>query len=159
MSTTESASTTPGVLRPVSSLNLADAKVIDLADLLIPWFERLHAVAVAGGPGEHVPAAEIPTDDEVLQWTRSLFTDHRGPLRARKACPTGSSNAERAVHALVRWHRSGGNLEGLFYAKWAAGEAWSRVGTYVTVLLLAAGQSSPALATWARTGLLEAARP
>jgi hypothetical protein len=145
-----SASTTPGVLRPVQSLT-TEHKVADLADLLIPWFEALEA-------GDEIPNSEIPTDDEVLAWTRSLFTDHGGRLRVRKSAPKGATGPERGVHGLYRWHASGGNLEGLFIAKWNAGEAWSRVETYISVLRIASGrESSPAIDAWRRTGLVVAA--
>lgn len=144
--TTTSASTTPGQLRPVGSLNIHENTVSDLADLLIPWFERLEA-------GDEIANSEIPTDDEIVAWTRGLFTDQGGRLRVRKSTPKGADGPLRAVFGLYRWHCSGGNLDGLFIAQWNAGDAWSRVETYITVLQVASGHTSRAVEAWKRTGL------
>lgn len=136
-------------LRPMQSLNPREAKVADLADLLIPWFEHLEQSGT-------IATAAIPTDEEVVAWTQSLFTDHGGRLRVRRTSPKAATNVERAVHGLFRWHQSGGSLEGMFIARWNAGEAWDRVDTYIDVLLVASGRTSPALAAWQRTGLFTA---
>lgn len=133
-------------LRPLRALNPQEAKVSDLVDLLVPWFHHLAESSV-------IEPGHVPSDDEVAQWTAALFTDHGGRLRVRRSPAKGASDVERAVHGVFRWHGSGGSLEGLFIAKFNAGEAFDRVDTYVSVLLVASGRRSSALAAWQRTGL------
>lgn len=140
-------STEPDVLRPIQSLNIREHKVADLVDLLVPWFAHL---AESGT----IATSEIPSDDEVADWTRSLFTDQGGRLRVRRSPAKGATNVHRSVAGLYRWHRSGGHLDGLFIARMNGGEAFPRVETYLAVLQVASGHESAALAAWKRTGLI-----
>jgi hypothetical protein len=122
--------------------------VSELTEALQGLRDRL----AAAGTVEAIPHTELPSHDEIAQWTAALFTDRGGRLRQRSAPAKGATNVERAVHGLTRWHSSGGSLEGLFIAKWNAGEAFDRVDTYVDLVLVASGRRSAA-AAWAATGL------
>jgi hypothetical protein len=140
-------------LQPLSVLRPLEATVSDLTDLLVPWFQRLRDAGT-------LDADSIPDDAQVTEWTAALFTDRTGSgrfargLRARKQAPKGSTGAVRGLFGLYRWHSSGGALDGLFIARWNAGEAFDQVDTYVTVLLAASGRRSPAIEAWKRTGVI-----
>lgn len=133
-------------LPPAESLGTS-ATVAELADLLVLWVERLRVVG-------SIAAEEIPSDAEVRAWIGALFTDRGGRLRRRKSLPKGTNPTVLGLQALLKFHGSGGNLEGLFYAKWQAGEDWPKVETFGAVLLLAFGKRSHAVEAWARTGLV-----
>jgi hypothetical protein len=115
----------------------------DLIGQLDPWFARLR--------DKDFP--DVPDDETWHAWTRALFTEHGG-LRRRKTAPKGADNNIRALFGLMRWHGSGGNLEGLFIAQMTADkDKWPLMETYTTCLMAAFGFQSSAVAAWQRTGL------
>ena len=98
---------------------------------------------------------DVPDTDLVVELTAGLFTSRGDNLRVRANPAKGASNAVRAAHQLYRWHRSGGNLHGLYGARWTAGELFQAVDTYIQVLNLLNGRQSTAIDAWKRTGLFQ----
>jgi hypothetical protein len=105
-----------------------------------------------------IPAEEIPTDEEATAWVADAFTDQGGRLRMRKSAKKGASDQGNALRGMLRWHRSGGTLDGMMMARWTAGRDAGKVDTLATLVLILSGERSSALAAWERTGLVGRAR-
>lgn len=113
----------------------------------------LEILARQDGP-DAIPLEEIPGRGEVTAWLGEVFTDRGGRLRQRSSMVKGASRAGRGLNGLLKWHRSGGNLDGLYFAKWTAGADFDKIATLASVVMALAGSSSSAAAAWRRTGLI-----
>lgn len=70
-----------------------------------------------------------------------------------------TANAARIVGRLLRWHTSGGDLHGLFAARWDAGELFEGLDTLAQTILVLSGQDSSALSAWKRLVVTSDERP
>jgi hypothetical protein len=112
----------------------------------------------------HDTSITIPdreTVDRVLreQFIESAHGGHPAPyFRLRSANPKTAQRDSRGFRGFFNWHRSGGSLEGLFCARWEAGDAAEAMETLAQVVLAVAGARSTAVEAWQRTGIFGSGR-
>lgn len=126
--------------------------VRELEDAVVAACQKLRATE----DRDAIPDSDIPEDYEVTRWLPDVFTDRgtRG-LRVRSSAPKGSCGESRAILGLLRWHTSGGNLDGLFIAQFQAGHNYGKCETISVILrCLTGATTSPAIEAWKRTGLI-----
>jgi hypothetical protein len=93
------------------------------------------------------------------QFIESAHGGHPAPyFRLRSANPKLAQRDSRGFRGFFNWHRGGGSLEGLFCARWEAGDAAEAMETLAQVVLAVAGMRSTAVEAWQRTGIFGSGR-
>lgn len=132
----------------VMGRRLIDVRTTDQVDTLVAQLEIVRSSTPT--MADMVPQTTL----EAL--VRDLWTDRGGKLRMRKSLPSGASSAARALHGQLKWHQGGGDLHGLYFAKFAAADdaEWNLVSDVSALIMVAFGQQSRALGAWKATGLV-----
>ena len=91
----------------------------------------------------------FPSDWEEL--VREVYTDRGGNLRRRKSMRKTASESARSLAGIMRWHFSGGTLDGYMIARFrVTEERFEEIENLGVILVQLTAGGSPAVNRWQR---------